>query len=126
MESAQTRRGFLAAVMGLATATWAHSCNPAWARQRTPQPIPSPNAPKNQNVPGGLDTHPTDNPVKAPVSTVNATELNAMVQQLYQMASELKQETDRTNLSNTLPADFIKRAQQIEKLAKDIRNKARG
>ncbi len=49
-----------------------------------------------------------------------------MVQQLYQMSSELKQETDRNNLRDTLPVDFIKRAREIEKLAKSIREKARG
>ena len=126
MELSRTRRGFLAAATGLATVTWIAPWRTAVAFQRTPQPLPSPNAPKNQNVPGGLDTHPTDNPVKAPASTVNATEINALVQQLYQLTAELKQETDRTNLNNTLPADFIKRAQQIEKLARNIRDKARG
>ncbi len=96
------------------------------ALQRTPQPLPSPNAPKNENVPGGFDTHPTDGPVRTPSSTINPAQIAAMVEQLYKMTAELKQETDRTNLKDTLPADFIKRAQQIEKLAKNIREKAKG
>ena len=126
MANPSTRRGFLTVATRLTAATCVAWCGPAMALQRTPQPIPSPNAPKNQNVPGGLDTIQTDTPVKTPASTVNATQINAMVQQLYQEAMELKQETDRTNLKDTLPVDFMKRAQQIEKLAKSIREKARG
>ena len=121
-----TRRSFLAALVGCHAVLGSLSNKVAVALQRSPQPLPSPNAPKNQNVPGGLDTHPTDAPERLPMSTSNAPQLTAMVQQLYQMTTELKQETDRSNLKDMLPVDFIKRAHEIEKLAKSIREKARG
>lgn len=126
MNHLSTRRAFFAAAPGCAAAVWSLSPSIALAQHRTPQPLESPNAPKNQNVPGGLDTHPTDSPGRVPVSTIDGPQLTAMVQRLYQMASELKDEADRSNLKDTLPADFVRRAHDIEKLAKSIREKARG
>ena len=126
MNRASTRRSFLAVLAGCTAAVGCLTHSAAAGLQRNVQPLPSPNAPRNQNVPGGLDTHPTDSPDRVPVSTVNAPQLAAMVQQLYQMTSELKQEIDRSNLKDMLPVDLIKRAHDIEKLAKSIREKARG
>jgi hypothetical protein len=126
MNRLNSRRAFLATAPGYAVAACCLSQSIMLAQQRTPQPRESPNAPKNQNVPGGLDTHPTDAPERGPVSTIDGPQLTAMVQRLYQMASELKEETDRSNLRDTLPVDFMRRAHEIEKLAKSIREKARG
>ncbi len=129
MKLRSTRRGFLTAATGLATATLFSPWDPAAALQRTNRALPppsNPNEPNNPNVPGGMDTHPTSGPSRTPTSSVNAAQLVTMVEQLYQLSAELKQETDRTNMKDTLPADFIKRAQQIEKLAKNIREKAKG
>lgn len=122
------RRRFLTGAAGFAAWVWLPLLRPGLNAQRTmtPQPRPSPNAPTNQNVPGGLNTLPTSEPVKPPVATVDAEQITAMVRQLCQLAEELKQETDHTNLRNTMPVDFLQRAQQIEKLAKTIRNKAKG
>ncbi len=51
-------------------------------------------------------------------------QIAANVEQLYKLALELKTEVEQTNLSVTLPVDFVKKAQQIEKLAKQIRQRA--
>lgn len=92
----------------------------------TPQPRASPNAPTNPNVPGGLDIHPTDTPARDPAYAINAAKVSSMVQELYALALNLKQETDRINLKTTMPVDFIPRARQIEKLAKSIRSQVGG
>jgi hypothetical protein len=47
------------------------------------------------------------------------------VQRLYAMATELKDELDRTNTSVFLNITVMKRAQDIEKLAKQIRDRAK-
>ena len=47
------------------------------------------------------------------------------VQRLYAMASELKDEVDKTNANAVLSLAVVKRAQDIEKLAKQIRDRAR-
>ncbi len=44
---------------------------------------------------------------------------------LFAMASDLKQNVDRTN-GNILSVDVIKKAQEIEKLAKSVREKMKG
>lgn len=123
MSILNTRRRFLANATKASSLLLAVQISPvASALQRTPQPLPSPNAPTNQNVPSGMNQYPAGNSQRP--SGYNGTQLNEMVQRLYQMTLDLKQETDRTNLQNILPADFLKKAQQIEKLAKSIRNYA--
>ena len=48
------------------------------------------------------------------------------VAKLYEMASELKGEVEKTDASSTLSVSLVKKAQQIEKLAKEIKNLAKG
>lgn len=94
---------------------------------QTPQPLPSPNAPTNQNAPAGLNgpeiIHP-DKPAQPNPQTAQA--VNAAVQEIYARALELKNEADHTNLNATLPIDFIKKAERIEKLAKFVKERAKG
>lgn len=91
-----------------------------------PQPRQSPNAPTNQNVPGGLEGIPNANDTnKVSPNAVNEQEIRASVQQLYAMVSELKAEIDKTNSNMVLSVSLVKRAQEIEKLAKKIRNQAK-
>ncbi len=45
--------------------------------------------------------------------------------QLLRLATELKQEVDKAN-SNTLSIDVIKKTEQIEKLAKSVRERMKG
>jgi hypothetical protein len=97
----------------------------AWQRP-TPQPKASPNAPTNQNVPQGLDGRPlTGEEKKQALDTQNQQEIRMDVQRLYAMATELKDEVDRTNTNNVLSATVLKRAQDIEKLAKQIKDRAK-
>lgn len=65
-------------------------------------------------------------PPKDPTNTVNNQAIVASVQQLYKLASELKAEADQVNLRGTLSISFVKKAQQIEKLAKQIKDQAKG
>ena len=48
-----------------------------------------------------------------------------IVQRLYAMATELKDEVDRTNSKAVLSLSVVKRAQDMEKLAKQIRDRAK-
>jgi hypothetical protein len=92
-----------------------------------PQPRQSPNAPTNQNVPQGLDgpqlTAPDTN--KVPVDTQNDREIRAGVERLYTLVLELKNEVDQTNTNMVLNTSVVKRAQDIEKLAKQIKDRAK-
>ena len=122
-----TRRKFLATTTGVASVLFTAQVHlSAAALQHTPQPMQSPNAPTNQNAPAGLNQYPSENPQHPPKNNYSGAQLNGMVQRLYQMTLELKQETDTTNLQNILPVDFLKKTQQIEKLAKAVRQYAGG
>jgi hypothetical protein len=90
------------------------------------KPMPSPNAPKNQNAPSGLDGPPvTAENSRQSVDQQNQAEIRLQVQRLYAMATELKDEVDNTNSNAVLNVAVLKRAQEIEKLAKQIRDRAK-
>jgi hypothetical protein len=48
------------------------------------------------------------------------------VQQLYELASQLKDEVEKTDSSKVLSLDLVKKAEEIEKLAHDIKNRTKG
>jgi hypothetical protein len=52
-------------------------------------------------------------------------ELKRDTDKLLQLATQLKQEVDKSN-ENTLSLDVIRKAGEIEKLAKSVREKMRG
>jgi len=119
-----SRRSFMRAVAGMGGALAAE-----WAPKmlaQTPQPMPSPNAPANQNVPAGMDGPDIIKPNKAAVNPLNQEQIAAKVQQLYKLASELKEQVEHTDLKSTFPLEFVKKAQQAEKLAKQIKDMAKG
>ncbi len=93
---------------------------------QTPQPMPSPNAPSNQNFPGGLNGNNQMHPDKLPFNPLLQQQLAGSVQQLFKLVSELKDEVEHTNLNQTFSLGFVKKAQQIEKLARQIKDRAKG
>ena len=97
----------------------------AWQRA-TPQPRPSPNAPSELNALDRLNGPPaTVDNGKQGVDQQNQLEIRLQVQRLYAMATELKDEVDNTNSNTVLNLAVLKRAQEIEKLAKQIRDRAK-
>jgi hypothetical protein len=55
----------------------------------------------------------------------NQVEVRLNVQRLYALATELKDEVDSSNSGAVLSMTVIKRAQDIEKLARQIKDRAR-
>ena len=113
-------KNVVATAGALTSASW------VLAAPQTPQPMPSPNAPRTQNFPGGLDGPPVSNSDKSKPNPLNQERIAALVEQVYKLASELKDQVEHTNLTTVFPLDFIKKAQQIEKLAKQIKDQAKG
>jgi hypothetical protein len=92
-----------------------------------PQPRPSPNAPANPNAPTGLDGGPTKNtPRQGELNRQLSATIKEEVDKLCAMANELKQDMLGANPSETLSLSFVKKAQAIEKLAKQIKEQAKG
>jgi hypothetical protein len=86
---------------------------------------PSPNAP-NPNAPHRIgDPEPTVGDKRA-LDPQSMAEIRLQVQKLQDMVNELKDEMDHTNPNSTLSVSFVKKTQQIEKLAKQIKDRAKG
>ena len=56
----------------------------------------------------------------------NQKEIKKNVERLYDLASELKAEVEKTDSVQVLSLAMLRKADEIEKLAKEIRNKAKG
>jgi hypothetical protein len=53
------------------------------------------------------------------------TDMKRDTEKLLELATELKQQVDRSS-ENTLSLDVVKKAEQIEKLAHSVKNRMRG
>jgi hypothetical protein len=56
----------------------------------------------------------------------NEKSIKTKVEKLFQLASELKEEVEKTDSAKVLSLAMLKKAEEIEKLAKDIKTRAKG
>jgi len=56
----------------------------------------------------------------------NEKDIKKKVERLFQLATELKDEVDKTDSVKVLSLAMLKKADEIEKLAKDIKSRAKG
>ena len=56
----------------------------------------------------------------------NQKDIKKSVERLFQLASELKTEVEKTDSVLVLSLALLKKTEEIEKLAKDIRSRAKG
>jgi len=63
---------------------------------------------------------------KAAMLLQNEKQFREGLAQLSVLVNELKEEVDKTPTTDVLPAKMYKKAQEIEKLAKQIKNKVKG
>jgi hypothetical protein len=56
----------------------------------------------------------------------NQAEIKADVQKLYELIGELREQVERSDTNSTLSLSVVKKAQQIEKLAKQVKDRAKG
>jgi hypothetical protein len=89
-----------------------------------PQPRPSPNAP-NPNFPPGLHGPGLTETDSKSVDKQNQAELQGDVEKLYALAFTLREQMKMTDSSSTMSVTIVKQAQQIEKLAKQIKDRAK-
>jgi len=87
--------------------------------------------------PGRGDTKPRDqdeDPLR-PTALPNATKailqenqknIKKDIDKLYQLAGELKAEVEKTDSSQVLSIGLVRKAEEIEKLAKEIKSRAKG
>lgn len=113
-----TRRTFLG---GLLTAGVAANLSVALPQGQTPdasqdnKPLPPDNPPATPLPP--LDKR---------ILEENQKEIKKKVEKLFDLATELKAEVEKTDSSKVLNLDLVRKAEEIEKLAHDIKNRSKG
>jgi hypothetical protein len=118
----ESRRHLL---LTFASAAGILAATPLFLSSQTIRPVPSPNAP-NPNSPHRIgDPEPTVGDDPRTINKQNQAEIKLEVQKLYELVGELKDQVDHTDANSTLSISFVKKAQQIEKLAKQIKDRAK-
>jgi hypothetical protein len=93
------------------------------ARQQNPPPRPT------GSDPASGDDDDAAAKLKAPTKGIleaNEKDIKKRVERLLQLATELKAEVDKTDSSQVLSLAMVKKAEEIEKLAKEISSRAKG
>ncbi len=96
---------------------------PAWGQPAAQAPRNQPpvrHIPEDSNLPASMD--------KKQLQRINQERFHKLkhdTDELYRLASELKDSVDKTD-QNQLSVDVMKKAEQIEKLAKSVHDKMRG
>lgn len=115
MRVVNNRRAFLSELLAAGAAAGVYS---ALAGAQTPdasQQKPSENAPETPLQP--MDKRILDE---------NEKEIKKKVEKLYDLASELKSEVEKTDSSKVLSLNLVRKAEEIEKLAREIKNRSKG
>jgi hypothetical protein len=116
-----TRRGFLTVLATAGTALMLHAQSaggPAKASSRPSPPDINPDA-----DPSGAT--PEKSPSKA-LLEANEKDIKKNIEKLYQLATDLKAEIEKTDSSQVLSLAMVKKAEEIEKLAREIKTRAKG
>jgi hypothetical protein len=117
----ETRRTFLAGLLltGVSSATLGGKTN---AQSPVIRP-PSQKGPPGQQP--DADTPDLPNADKKILES-NDKDMKKKVDRLYQLATELKDEVEKTDSSKVLSLNLMKKAEEIERLARDIKNRSKG
>jgi hypothetical protein len=126
MADSRPRLTIAAAVLAAALATLAlfSSAQAPHPSPSPPQPRPSPNTP-NPNYPPGLNGPEMKGPDRKAIDKQNQVELKEEVEKLYALVFVLREQMKMTDSTSTMSVTIIKQAQQIEKLAKEIKDRAK-
>jgi hypothetical protein len=94
-------------------------------QRASPKPKPSPNTPDPAH-PWGLGGHDEKSPDSRTMDKQNQAEVRASVEKLYVLISELKEQVEKSDATMMLSVSVVKKSQQIEKLAKHVKDLAKG
>lgn len=116
----ETRRAFLAGSLLLGMAVWPVASS---MKGQNPIAVPPQEPRPGQEPP---DEGPNIPNADKKILEENDKDMKKKVERLYQLASELKAQVDKTDSSKVLSLDLMKKAEEIEKLARDIKNRSKG
>ena len=119
--SGQERRKFLHRFCGLAII-----CAPLIFLQGNPRTQQDPKPLGNAAGKSDEESSPFPPGSRKAALEENEKEIKKKVDKLFQLATELKEEVDKTDSAKVLSLAMLKKAEEIEKLAKDIKSRAKG
>lgn len=114
----KTRRLFLGELLSAGAATGLAG---TLALGQNPNPLPP-----AMTAGAPLPTDPSQPSAEKHLLEENEKDLHKKVERLYQLATELKAEADKTDSTKVLSLNLIKKAEEIEKLAHDIKIRSKG
>jgi hypothetical protein len=117
----ETRRTFLTGLVLVGTCSGL-AVSPT--RGQNPAINPPPKNPRADEGPAS-DASTLPNPDKKVLEN-NDKDIKKKVEQLYQLAKELREEVESTDSTKILSVNLLKKAEEIEKLAHDIKNRSKG
>lgn len=118
-----TRRGFLTLLAGAGTLAVLNSGKLAGqAKPKVGSPRPPDEAPPPMD---DSEASPSKSPTKV-LLEANEKDIKKNIEKLYQLAGDLKAEVEKTDSSQVLSLALVKKAEEIEKLARDIKTRAKG
>ncbi|HEV8075497.1 MAG TPA: hypothetical protein VGP66_06595 [Candidatus Acidoferrum sp.] len=87
----------------------------------------NPKLPQDQKTaPDAAPENPLAPPAEKRMLEENQKDIKKKVEKLYDLATELKAEVDKTDSSKVLSLNLVRKAEEIEKLARDIKNRSKG
>jgi hypothetical protein len=122
----QTRRRFLMALAATASCSISAGGSPL-AQVRNDKPFPTPPASAETQNPAEAQADKSDpQNAKRVALQQNEKEFRAGVNRLYQLAGELKEDVDKTLTREVFSVQMYKKTEEIEKVAKMLKGKAKG
>src|SRR5271169_1512698 len=116
-----TRRSFLTMLAGAGTLVIMRT--ESLGGQARPTGRPPASDPSQE--PESSDPTPAKSPTKA-ILEANEKDIKKNIEKLYQLAMDLKTEVEKTDSSQVLSLAMLKKAEEIEKLAHEIKTRAKG
>ena len=119
-----TRRVF---VLAMARAAGFLAAEDGWPFAQYPPTPPPPPQPAETPNPAEIRSNPQATAAaKRAILRQNEKEFREGVERLYQLSSELREEVQRTTTTDVLSLHMVKKTEEIEKLAKHLKNRAKG
>jgi hypothetical protein len=100
------------------TAASLHACFIMAGQSSRPPQIPGPKTRDEDAIPA--------KPSTKGILDDNEKEIKKKIERLFELATDLKEQVEKTDSSKVLSLVLVKKAEEIEKLARDIKSRAKG